>query len=171
MNQSSRPANGNWEFFGIAIAESGSPTALYTGTDCSQTGIGKDRPVLLSGASPCLKGACATATRRSCLHWLNSAAFTLAANGSFAKVGEGQFIGPGNWDWRMGVFKYSPITEQYSMQFRGELFNAFNHTNFMNDDAGSYSKSPVQTYTGAGFDNILAVNDPCIVQLALKVVF
>jgi len=57
------------------------------------------------------------------------------------------------------------------MQFRGELFNAFNHTNFMNDNTGSNSKNPVQTYNAGGFGNILAANDPRIIQLALKVVF
>jgi hypothetical protein len=57
------------------------------------------------------------------------------------------------------------------MQFRGEWFNTFNHTNFSSDDTGSRAKGPVQTYTAAGFGNILASNDPRIVQLALKMVF
>jgi hypothetical protein len=86
-------------------------------------------------------------------------------------VSKGQFTGPGYWDWDMGLFKNIPISERYAMQFRGELFNAFNHTNFMNDNTGSNSKNPVQTYNAGGFGNILAANDPRIIQLALKVVF
>ena len=57
------------------------------------------------------------------------------------------------------------------MQFRGELFHAFNHTNFMVGNTGSSSQNPVQTSTAEGFGNILAANDPRIIQLALKVVF
>jgi hypothetical protein len=36
---------------------------------------------------------------------------------------------------------------------------------------GVSSQNPVSTVTGAGFGNILAANDPRIIQLALKVVF
>jgi hypothetical protein len=171
MNSIARETFGNWEFSGIVTAESGAPLALYTGTDRSQTGIGKDRPVLLPGANPYEKGSCATTTTRSCLHWLNPAAFALPAVGSFGNVGKGQFIGPGYWNWDMGLMKNFPIKERYTTQFRAEMFNTFNHPNFMNDATGSYAKGPVQTYTGAGFGNILAANDPRIIQFALKVIF
>lgn len=171
MNPIARQVIGSWEFSGIVIAESGPPLSLYTGTDRSQTGIGKDRPVLASGADPYLKGPCGTSTTRSCVHWLNPASFSLPALGTFGNVSKGQFTGPGYWDWDMGLFKNIPISERYAMQFRGELFNAFNHTNFMNDNTGSNSKNPVQTYNAGGFGNILAANDPRIIQLALKVVF
>jgi hypothetical protein len=143
------------------------PLSVYYSTDASKTGIGKDRPVLAAGANPYLKGSCGTGTVRSCVHWLNPASFSAPAAGTFGNVSKGEFTGPGFWDWDMGVFKNIPITERYSAQFRGELFDAFNHTNFMNDNTGAYFKSPVQTYTGAGFGNILAANDPRIIQLAL----
>jgi hypothetical protein len=71
----------------------------------------------------------------------------------------------------MGVFKNFPIREKLAIQFRGELFNTFNHTNLMTTDMGVSSSNPVTTVTGAGFGNILAANDPRIIQLALKVVF
>ena len=171
MNQLARQTLGDWEFTGIVTAESGAPLSVYYGTDVSKTGIGKDRPVLTPGANPYLKGPCGTATQPSCLHWLNPASFSAPAAGTFGNVSKGQFTGPGFWDWDMGVFKNFPVTELYSMQFRGELFNAFNHTNFMVSNTGSSSQNPVQTTTAAGFGNILAANDPRIIQLALKVVF
>jgi hypothetical protein len=71
----------------------------------------------------------------------------------------------------MGIFKNVPVSERLAVQFRGEIFNTFNHTNLSTDSTGSRSKSPIQTVTGAGFGNILAANDPRIIQLALKVVF
>lgn len=100
-----------------------------------------------------------------------SSCFTLPATDTFGEVGKGQFIGSGYWDSDMGVFKNFPIRKDMRLQFRGELFNAFNHANFMDNDTGSYSQNPVQSLTGAGFGNLLSANDPRINQLALKVVF
>jgi hypothetical protein len=71
----------------------------------------------------------------------------------------------------MGFFKNIPVHDRISMQFRGELFNTFNHPNFQADDTGSRAKSPIQTTTAAGFGQIQAANDPRIIQLALKLIF
>jgi hypothetical protein len=72
----------------------------------------------------------------------------------------------------MGIFKNIPITERVAFQFRGELFNTFNHTNFSSDNTGSRAKSPVQANPAStSFGQIQAANDPRIIQLAAKVVF
>ncbi|MBI3485026.1 MAG: TonB-dependent receptor, partial [Acidobacteria bacterium] len=39
------------------------------------------------------------------------------------------FRGPGSWNLNLGIYKTTKITERYSIQIRGELFNAFNHAN------------------------------------------
>jgi Carboxypeptidase regulatory-like domain/TonB-dependent Receptor Plug Domain len=169
MNTFVRHALGSWEFSGIVSAQSGLPLSLYAGQDQSHTGIGEDRAQLVSGQPVYRKGKCATST--PCIQWLNPAAFVLPAIGTFGNTTKGEFRGPGFWDWDMGVFKNFPIRENLAVQFRGELFNTFNHTNLMNTDMGVSSQNPVSTVTGAGFGNILAANDPRIIQLALKVVF
>lgn len=168
MNTVARHVIGSWEFSGIMTAQSGAPLTLGVGQDLSKTGIGSDR-VQWNGTSPYLKGSCGTAT--PCVRWLNAAAFTTPAVGQYGNVSKGRFTGPGYWNWDMGLFKNVPVSERVTLQMRGEFFNAFNHTNFSTDNTGSRSKSPIQTVTGAGFGNILAANDPRIIQLALKVVF
>lgn len=171
FNPVTRQVLGSWEFSGIFTGESGAPLTLLAGQDRSQTGIGSDR-AQWNGAQPYLKGNCGTATS-GCVRWLNPAAFSVPAPGQYGNTGKGQFTGPGFWSWDMGVFKNIPFRDRYSLQFRGELFNVFNHTNFSTENTGSRAKSPVQTAPGGttGFGNILAASDPRIIQLALKVVF
>jgi hypothetical protein len=168
MNSFVRQAIGSWELSGIVSAQSGGPLTLYAGQDRSQTGIGSDRAQQISQQAYS-KGSCGTA--KPCLHWLNAAAFTLPAIGQFGNVGKGEFTGPGFFNWDMGIFKNFPVKERLTIQFRAELFNAFNHPNFATDNTNSAAKSPVQTVSSAGFGNILAANDPRIIQLALKVSF
>jgi hypothetical protein len=40
-----------------------------------------------------------------------------------------EFRNPGNWNLDFGVHKDFKITERVSLQFRGEMFNLFNHAN------------------------------------------
>lgn len=40
------------------------------------------------------------------------------------------FRGPGNWNADLGLFKNFSLTERWKLQFRVEVFNAFNHSNF-----------------------------------------
>jgi Carboxypeptidase regulatory-like domain len=168
LNTIERHVLGSWEFSGIVTAESGGPLTLYAGQDRSQTGIGSDRAQQIS-PNVYQKGNCGTAT--PCKHWLNSAAFAIPAIGQYGNVGKGQFTGPGFWNWDMGVFKNFPLTERFTLQFRSEFFNTFNHPDFATDANGTNAKTPVQTVSGAGFGNILAANNPRILQFALKVIF
>jgi hypothetical protein len=40
-----------------------------------------------------------------------------------------QFRGPGLWNFDAGLYKNIKLGERYSIQLRGEMFNAFNHAN------------------------------------------
>jgi hypothetical protein len=40
-----------------------------------------------------------------------------------------QFRGPGMWNLDAGIYRTIRLNEKYSIQLRGELFNAFNHAN------------------------------------------
>jgi hypothetical protein len=154
-----RGVAGNWQLTGVFSAQTGPPLTLYAGKDQSQTGIGSDRGVVMSQqtsrSGPCVNTA-------PCVSFLDPTAFALPAIGQFGNLGKGAFYGPGLINLDAGLFKNFPVTERWRLQFRGEFFNTFNHTNFLN---------PVTTVSGAGFGNLLSANDPRIVQLALKVFF
>ena len=40
------------------------------------------------------------------------------------------FLGPNNWNMDLGIYKNFKVTERVALQFRGELYNVFNHHNY-----------------------------------------
>jgi len=73
--------------------------------------------------------------------------------------------GPGLNDWDISVQRKFPFSESKYFQFRGEIFNLFNHTNFANPD-GHYSDGLGQ------FGKISELSNPeREVQFALKFFF
>lgn len=48
-------------------------------------------------------------------------------------IGRGAITGPGNWNLDLGIYKRFFLTERYNLQFRAEMFNAFNHANLFID--------------------------------------
>ena len=71
--------------------------------------------------------------------------------------------GPGINNWEIGFVKSTPIGERYKIDFRGELFNAFNHAQFFQPD-GNFTD-------GADFGRVKRARDPRLVQFALKFYF
>ena len=85
--------------------------------------------------------------------------------------GQDYLYGPGVNNWDFYISKRVPLgAEQRFIQFRAELFNAWNHTQFSGLDSGlrfdpqGVNQNPnVGAYTSA--------RDPRIIQLSLKVFF
>ncbi len=71
--------------------------------------------------------------------------------------------GPGISDTDLVVIKNIPVTERMHAEFRGEVFNIFNHTQFYNPDGNSTD--------GSQFGQVTQVKDPRLVQFALKFYF
>jgi hypothetical protein len=65
-----------------------------------------------------------------------------------------------NWDF--SAFKNIRLTESKEFQFRGELFNVLNHTNF---------RLPVSDIESATFGEIQSDVSPRVIQVALKFLF
>jgi len=72
--------------------------------------------------------------------------------------------GPGLIDWDFSVHKKIAVSETKYFQFRGEIFNVFNHTNYSNPDGG-FSDGPTS------FGKIATAGDPRLLQFALKFFF
>jgi hypothetical protein len=71
--------------------------------------------------------------------------------------------GPGLNNWDFAVHKVIPFSETRYLQFRAEIFNVANHTQFVNPD-GDFSD-------GAQFGQVTEARDPRLVQFALKYYF
>ena len=79
------------------------------------------RPDLIAGMNPYLNNDRNT---------LNPAAFAIPAAGSFGNLPRNALRGPGFWQSDVILAKRFPITEKVNLQFRTEIFNIFNRTNF-----------------------------------------
>ncbi|HLX86233.1 MAG TPA: carboxypeptidase regulatory-like domain-containing protein [Terriglobales bacterium] len=71
--------------------------------------------------------------------------------------------GPGISDTDFVVMKSLKVNERTHFEFRAEIFNIFNHTQFFNPDGNSTD--------GSQFGQVTEVKDPRLVQFALKFYF
>lgn len=100
---------------------------------------------------------------RTAAKWFNTAAFTAPAAGYFGTAGTGILRGPGLINFDVTLKKTFKITERMGrLEFRAEVFNVFNHTNF----------TTVSTNYGSGtFGQVTAAADPRIMEFALRLHF
>jgi hypothetical protein len=99
---------------------------------------------------------------KSAQEWFNTGAFAAPAAGFFGNAAPGSIYGPGTIDFDMALYKDFHISERQTVEFRGELFNIFNHTNF----------SGVQTAFGTGnYGEVTSARDPRIVEFVLRYQF
>jgi len=168
---------GGWEISGISRFQTGYPLTITQDNDpfnvwdwpqatqaqinnMGNDGLGLDLP-----NSPSMRRALQISNNvkgpKTPQEWFNTAAFTDAI-GQFGNSRNGVVLGPGLNNWDMSVMKNDRINERFSMQFRTEFFNAFNHASF----------SAVGTDVDAsGFGVVQGVHDPRIIQLGLKLMF
>jgi hypothetical protein len=74
--------------------------------------------------------------------------------------------GPGIQDWTLAFHKNTPVTESTHLEFRAELFNAFNHTQFLNPCGNTSGCNDGSTY-----GKVSQARNPRLIQLALKYIF
>jgi hypothetical protein len=114
---------GGWELSGIAIIQGGRPFTIFLDRDISGTGNRSDRPDRVAGVS--LKP-----DNQGPDNWINRAAFTLPATGSFGTAGRNIGRGPQLHNLDLALIKAYQAGDNTRLQFRVEMFNALNHPNF-----------------------------------------
>src|SRR5207253_11524846 len=87
--------------------------------------------------------------------------FALNQLGQFGNLGRNALYGPGFVNLDAGLFKNFRFKESGNVQFRWEMFNAFNHANLSNPT----------TSWGLNLGRIVSDRGPRIVQLGLKLQF
>jgi Carboxypeptidase regulatory-like domain len=114
------------------------------------------------------------------LKWFNLNCFVQPTAGTLGRQDPNQFFGPSQQSVGISLFKEFPIKEQLKLQFRTEIFNAFNNVSF-NTPSGTaltFNSPGVVKNLGPGSANtpgeITAVNAnfaPREIQFALKLLF
>src|SRR5882724_8683108 len=125
---------GNWQVNGIVTLLSGIPLDVSTGLNAQYFGLASAapagfRPDLVPGVPIYLHTPDKT-------QYLNPAAFTAPAPGQFGNLKRGFVRQPGIKNVDFSVAKNWKMRERYGLQFRAEMFNLFNHTNFNGFDPG-----------------------------------
>jgi hypothetical protein len=159
-------ALGNWQFNGIVTVMSGGPFTVFDSDDVSLQGTAPE----ITGFSanrPNLNGNPNNGPRTP-QEWMNVKAFQQLQPDPNAQVqvfgdeGRNVVAGPPYSDWDFSAFKNIRLTESKQLQFRGELFNLLNHTNF---------RLPVSDISSPQFGQIQQDVSPRVIQVALKFLF
>ena len=152
----------DWEISGITQFQSGFPIRLDTEDDTELI----NSLFFLGTEAPSLNGPLQILNpKKTGGFYLNYNQFSDPPLGSFNNGTQRTICcGPGLVDWDFSVHKKIPLTETRYVQFRAEIFNVFNHTNFSNPD-GHYQDGL------SGFGKITSAGDPRLLQFALKFFF
>lgn len=153
---------GNWQTSGIAVFRSGNPFSIMggcNGNNNSLTLIGADRADFTGQPLNVHAGSEA--------NWLtnyfNPAAFQCNAPGTFGNTPRNLMAGPALSNWDLGIDKLFPFKERYRVEFRWEMFNAFNTPHFSN---------PATNPAAPGFGTITTLaSPPRVMQFGMKINF
>ena len=96
----------------------------------------------------------------------DSSTFSIPAAGMLGSCGRNTFTGAGYTQFDFGIFKSFRISERSRLDFRAEMFNAFNQANFNNPTEANRS---IQSATFGKITSLRAPNR--VMQFALKLIF
>ncbi|MFZ0745794.1 MAG: carboxypeptidase regulatory-like domain-containing protein [Terracidiphilus sp.] len=164
-----------WQVNSLMTFHGGLPFSVYSSADTSGTNDGNQRANLVPGVDP-YKGFRKGGVG---VNWLNPAAFVDAPAGTWGTTSRNEFVGPGYSDVDFSVFKNTKIFERVTTQFRVEMFNLLNRTNYAPPLNGSFNPSYTQDNALSLFTTIGSFNgapgigagEPFNTQFALKVIF
>jgi hypothetical protein len=164
----------DWQIAPLIHASSGQPLNVTVGKDNSLTGLNNDRPNLVLTNTAATNTVCNNGTT-ACRQFLNPAAFSANALGTFGNLGHNALRGPSTVNFDAALSRLFRVTERYSLQARVDAFNVLNHTNFVG------AISPAGTVTGyttldtnqssGTFGRARAAFDPRIFQFSMKFLF
>lgn len=162
-----RLATQGWQLSGITSFVSGTPLSVgFTQVTASDiTGSPTDTARIVVTGNPVIpKGD------RTFYHNFDTSVFRLPATGTFGNSAKTVIRGPGINNWDAAIYKNFTLREPLRLQFRCELYNAFNHTQFSGlDTTARFDASGNQINTDLGAFTSAA--NARIIQLGAKISF
>jgi hypothetical protein len=159
----------NWQFSGIAAFATGLPKGVTLSlSDGADLTGGGDGTTVVMASNPTLPSDQRTVDR-----WFDTSVFQRPAKGSIgngAAATVNAFRGPGVCNFDFTFFKNIPIKERVSFQFRWEMYNAFNHTQFTGVNTTAQFDAAGKQINGA-FGQLNATRDPRVQQISLRLTF
>ncbi len=137
---------GGWSVTSIVLAQSGFPFTPQLSYNPSNNGDTRNpvRPFV----NPNFNG---NVIIGSPSEWFNPAAFLQPPpnSGFYGNLGRDTLTGPGLFDWDFSAVKDTKLSERLNLQFRAEIFNILNHTNFNTPNLITFTPSGVNPTAGA----------------------
>ena len=119
-------ATEGWMFSMIYQAESGYPFTVSVFGDTANAGtILGENPIRANATGQPIFGP----GTKNATHWVNPKAFAAPAPYTFGNVGRNSVYGPGMQTMDLSAQRTIALRRQMALMFRGDFFNAFNHTN------------------------------------------
>lgn len=179
-NRVSRVMLGGWQANVIATFQTGTPFTLYSRAASSGQGNGLERPNIVGPIKILNPRTNSTfdPVNASCLpsgapitgnFWFDPTSFDCNVSASdpgslasFGDMGRNVVRGPGFENWDISFLKRFKFTESKNLEFRAEMFNAFNHAQFLNPDNNGFDST---------FGQISTTRGPRLVQFGLKLYY
>lgn len=157
-----RQVVGSWQVSAIVTSQSGTPITILGGSGNNNSGAqqSEDRANVTGQSFNVRQGG-----RGQWINaYFNTAAFASNPAGTFGTSAKNPFPGPPINATDMGIGKNWTLVEGVRLQFRWEMFNAFNHPDF---------GTPVSTVGASNFGKITSIGfiPPRVGQGALKIEF
>jgi len=151
----------DWRISGVANLRSGRPFTLFASTN---NGLVGNRGGLANAVADCLRDGTLPDSQRSVDLWFDPTAYAVPTPARLGNCGRNTLEGPGyaNFDFALAR-SFTYFGEGRSLEFRWEVFNAFNTPQFGLPERNIAS-------TSAGTITTLAA-DPRVMQFALKFYF
>jgi hypothetical protein len=131
-------AFGGWEVSGVTTLQTGTPLSVTNGTDFADAagvanGVGTGSFADIVG-NP--RGSFVRDVGDEGPRLYNPDAYSAPQGLTFGDSGRNSLTNPRRTNFDMSIFKHFPIKESAAFEFRWDLFNIFNHTQFNGLDGG-----------------------------------
>ncbi|MBL8168791.1 MAG: carboxypeptidase regulatory-like domain-containing protein [Acidobacteria bacterium] len=172
----------NWQLSGLTAFASGTPSGVGFSTvdGVDITGGGDGARIVLTGNPLLDRGSRKNAQLSNGLIstpvWFNTSVFARPTPGNFGNAPKDVFRLPGTANFDLSLFKNIPLgNERRYLQFRWELYNVFNHTQWSGVNSTAQFSAPdangVVTQTNPNFGLVTAAREPRYMQLSLRLTF
>ncbi|MDQ1468918.1 MAG: hypothetical protein QOJ99_398, partial [Bryobacterales bacterium] len=152
-----------WTMSGTSTFQAGFPLALTASPNVTGFNLGL-RPNVIAGCNKETSGSAQSRLTK----WFNTSCFAVPAAYTLGNESrtDPQLRGPGIANYNFSLFKKTPLTERFRLEFRAEIFNLFNRVQFAQPNTTiTTAANPTTGYITT------QLNQPRLIQLALRLVF
>lgn len=155
-----REVTNGWSISSILTLQSGFPIHLTSSKDLElMNSFNYDAPGEPNQVAPFRR----LEPQKTNGYYFDPSSFVDAPMGQIGNAPRSICCGSGTMNLDLGIHKEIAISERSKIEFRTEVFNVFNHTEFFNPD-GDFAD-------GGLFGRVSRARDPRLIQLALKLSF